>query len=48
MAEATHTANGTVLRASTVRKWAAEAGFTVTELPIENMLWRFYRLDPID
>ena len=48
MAEATHTANGTVLRASTVRKWATAAGFTVTELPIENLLWRFYRLDPID
>jgi 2-polyprenyl-3-methyl-5-hydroxy-6-metoxy-1,4-benzoquinol methylase len=47
MAEAQHTANGTVLRASTVRSWAAAAGFIVTELPIENVLWRFYRLDPI-
>ena len=46
MAEAQHTANGTVLRASTVRTWAAQAGFTVAELPIDNPLWRFYRLDP--
>jgi 2-polyprenyl-3-methyl-5-hydroxy-6-metoxy-1,4-benzoquinol methylase len=48
MAESQTTANGTVLRASTVRRWAAEAGFSVTELPIDNVLWRFYRLDPVD
>lgn len=47
MAESRTTANGTVLRASTVREWAGTAGFTVTELPIENVLWRFYRLDPV-
>lgn len=47
MAESQNTANGTVLRASTVRAWAAAAGFTVTELPIDNLLWRFYRLDPV-
>ncbi|MGS0688207.1 class I SAM-dependent methyltransferase [Nakamurella sp. GG22] len=48
MAESQTTANGTVLRASTVRQWARAAGFTTTELPIENLLWRFYRLDPAD
>jgi 2-polyprenyl-3-methyl-5-hydroxy-6-metoxy-1,4-benzoquinol methylase len=48
MAESQTTANGTVLRASTVRRWAHAAGFTTTELPIENPLWRFYRLDPAD
>ncbi|HEY5879345.1 MAG TPA: class I SAM-dependent methyltransferase, partial [Nakamurella sp.] len=48
MAESQDTANGTVLRASTVRAWAGEAGFIVTELPIEHLLWRFYRLDPVD
>jgi ubiquinone/menaquinone biosynthesis C-methylase UbiE len=48
MAESQTTANGTVLRASTVRRWAEAAGFTVRELPIENLLWRFYRLDPVN
>jgi len=48
LAESQTTANGTVLRAPTVRAWAATAGFAVTELPIENLLWRFYRLDPVD
>jgi ubiquinone/menaquinone biosynthesis C-methylase UbiE len=47
VAESADTANGTVLRASTVGRWASEAGFAVTELPIENPLWRFYRLDPV-
>jgi SAM-dependent methyltransferase len=38
-------ANGTVLRAGTVRRWAAEAGFgRVEELPIDFPFWRFYRL----
>ena len=46
MAESQTTANGTVLRASTVRAWAATAGFSTRELPIEHDLWRFYRLDP--
>ncbi|MGH3385285.1 MAG: class I SAM-dependent methyltransferase [Nocardioidaceae bacterium] len=45
MAESTAVANGTVLRAPTVRAWAEEAGFaSVEELPIENDVWRFYRL----
>ncbi|MGH3670847.1 MAG: class I SAM-dependent methyltransferase [Pseudonocardiaceae bacterium] len=40
-------ANGTVLRAATVRLWAREAGFSaVEELPIANDFWRFYRLEP--
>lgn len=38
-------ANGTVLRAPTVRRWAAAAGFgRVDVLPIENPFWRFYRI----
>lgn len=38
---------GTVMRPDTVRRYATEAGFSqVTELPIENDFWRFYRLDP--
>ncbi|HEU4422267.1 MAG TPA: class I SAM-dependent methyltransferase [Pilimelia sp.] len=45
MAESTAVANGTVLRAPTVRDWAHEAGFSRVEvLPIENLFWRFYRL----
>jgi SAM-dependent methyltransferase len=36
---------GTVMRESTVRRYAAEAGFTGFEvLPVENDFWRFYRL----
>ena len=36
---------GTVMRESTVRRYAEEAGFTSFEvLPIENDFWRFYRL----
>lgn len=47
MDESTSVANGTVLREPTVRAWAAEAGFTrVDVLPIDNDLWRFYRLWP--
>jgi len=46
MAESTAVANGTVLRAPTVRRWAGQAGFSAVEiLPIENDFWRFYRLD---
>ncbi len=38
---------GTVLRAETVRAYAAEAGFSnVDVLPIEHDFWRFYRLVP--
>jgi SAM-dependent methyltransferase len=45
MAEEPVEANGTVLRAGTVRRWAAEAGFgRVEELPIDFPFWRFYRM----
>ena len=38
---------GTVMRADTVRRYAAEAGFGQVEvLPIENDFYRFYRLQP--
>jgi SAM-dependent methyltransferase len=38
-------AHGTVIRASTVSTWAAEAGFEEVEvLDIEDPFWRFYRL----
>jgi SAM-dependent methyltransferase len=38
---------GTVMRADTVRRYAAEAGFSEVEvLPIENDFYRFYRLVP--
>ena len=38
---------GTVMRADTVRRYAEEAGFSGFEvLPIENDLYRFYRLTP--
>jgi SAM-dependent methyltransferase len=38
---------GTVMRADTVRRYAEEAGFGGFEvLPIENDLYRFYRLTP--
>jgi 2-polyprenyl-3-methyl-5-hydroxy-6-metoxy-1,4-benzoquinol methylase len=38
---------GTVLRTDTLRRYAADAGFTrVDVLPINNPFWRFYRLRP--
>ena len=39
-------ATGTVIRESTMRRFAADAGFPdVTVLPIEDFgFWRFYRL----
>jgi 2-polyprenyl-3-methyl-5-hydroxy-6-metoxy-1,4-benzoquinol methylase len=38
-------ATGTVIRRSTMRSYAREAGFGDVEvLPIENELWRFYRM----
>ena len=38
-------ATGTVIRPDTVRRYATEAGFANLEvLPIDNDLWRFYRL----
>ncbi|GAA1806940.1 class I SAM-dependent methyltransferase [Agromyces neolithicus] len=44
-AESGDVANGTVLRAPTLRRWAAEAGFgRVDVLDIANPFWRFYRI----
>jgi hypothetical protein len=38
-------ANGTVLRAPTLARWASAAGFAdVQVLAIDNPFWRFYRL----
>ncbi|MDQ0612536.1 SAM-dependent methyltransferase [Microbacterium sp. W4I4] len=46
IAEGPGEANGTVLRPATVRRWATQAGLSrVTDLDIENDLWRFYRID---
>ncbi len=40
-------ATGTVLRQSTLRQYAQQAGYAdVQTLPIEHDLWRFYRLQP--
>jgi len=41
-------AAGTALRAPTVARWAAQAGFASTVLPIEHDFWRFYRLSVLD
>ena len=39
-------ATGTVMRPTTLRAYAEDAGFARVEvLPIENDFWRFYRLD---
>jgi hypothetical protein len=39
-------ATGTVMRADTLRGYAAEAGFSSAEaLPVEHDFFRFYRLD---
>ncbi|MEO3785720.1 class I SAM-dependent methyltransferase [Actinocorallia sp. B10E7] len=47
-AEGTAVEAGTVLRAGTVREYAAEAGYGgFAELPIEHDVWRFYRLDAV-
>jgi 2-polyprenyl-3-methyl-5-hydroxy-6-metoxy-1,4-benzoquinol methylase len=47
MAETPSAATGTVIRPSTMRKYAHEAGFREVQiLPIENDFWRFYRLVP--
>ena len=38
---------GTVMRQQTLRRYATESGYADVEiLPIENDLWRFYRLHP--
>jgi 2-polyprenyl-3-methyl-5-hydroxy-6-metoxy-1,4-benzoquinol methylase len=45
MAEQPSAGTGTVMRPATLRRYATEAGFSGVEiLPIENELWRFYRL----
>jgi 2-polyprenyl-3-methyl-5-hydroxy-6-metoxy-1,4-benzoquinol methylase len=45
MAEQPSAATGTVMRPATLRHYATEAGFSGIEtLPIDNELWRFYRL----
>jgi 2-polyprenyl-3-methyl-5-hydroxy-6-metoxy-1,4-benzoquinol methylase len=47
MAEQPSAGTGTVMRPATFRRYATEAGFrTVEILPIENDVWRFYRLTP--
>ncbi len=45
MAEQPSAGTGTVMRPATLRRYATEAGFSEIEvLPIENGMWRFYRL----
>jgi 2-polyprenyl-3-methyl-5-hydroxy-6-metoxy-1,4-benzoquinol methylase len=45
MSHSPSAATGTVIRESTMRGYATEAGFTDVEiLPVENDLWRFYRM----
>ena len=40
-------ATGTVIRPATMRRYATDAGFSnVSILPIENYVFRLYRLDP--
>ena len=47
LAESPSVGTGTVMRADTLRRYAAEAGFTdVAVLPIEHEVFRFYRLHP--
>ncbi len=46
LAESRAFANGTVMRESTVRDWARQAGFARAQtLPLDNDFWRFYRLE---
>jgi 2-polyprenyl-3-methyl-5-hydroxy-6-metoxy-1,4-benzoquinol methylase len=45
MADQPSAGTGTVMRPATLRRYAIEAGFSEIEiLPIENDIWRFYRL----
>ncbi len=47
LADGPSVGTGTVMRQSTLRRYAEEAGYRGIEvLPIENDLWRFYRLLP--
>ncbi len=48
MSEQPSAGTGTVMRADTLRKYAADAGFCEVEiLPIDNYFFRFYRLRPV-
>jgi SAM-dependent methyltransferase len=40
-------ATGTVLREPTVRRWATEAGLTLTVLDVDDPFWRHYRMDAV-
>jgi hypothetical protein len=45
LADSPSAATGTVMRPSTLKRYATEAGFSVVEiLPIEHPFFRFYRL----
>lgn len=47
MADQPSVGTGTVMRTSTLRRYAREAGFSDVEvLPIDNFFFRFYRLKP--
>jgi 2-polyprenyl-3-methyl-5-hydroxy-6-metoxy-1,4-benzoquinol methylase len=47
MAEQPSAATGTVMRASTLRAYAGDAGFSSVEvLPVEHLFFRLYRLNP--
>ena len=47
LAEQPSAAVGTVIRSSTVERFAREAGFASTDiLPIEHDIFRVYRLNP--
>jgi cyclopropane fatty-acyl-phospholipid synthase-like methyltransferase len=47
LADQPSAATGTVMRISTLQRYATEAGFSRVEvLPIENFFFRFYRLHP--
>ena len=47
MAEHPTVATGTVMRASTMRRYGTEAGYaSIDELPVENDFWRLYQLVP--
>jgi 2-polyprenyl-3-methyl-5-hydroxy-6-metoxy-1,4-benzoquinol methylase len=47
MADQPSAETGTVMRPDTLRRYATEAGFRSVEiLPIENLFFRLYRLDP--
>jgi hypothetical protein len=47
MAEQPSAGTGTMMRPAILRRYATQAGYRDVEvLPIENDLWRFYRLVP--